>query len=96
MAYLFQSHKLFSIYLLQVLTIAVLAVLLTAPLGAVAVTLLGPLLLEKSVLPESGEAAPEPLSEKRAPLEQELEGLVTLLCCGIHNYGSKMSFLPDL
>lgn len=59
----------------QVLTIAVLAVLLTAPLGAVAVTLLGPLLLEKSVLPESGEAAPEPLSEKQAPLEQELEGL---------------------
>ena len=32
----------------QVLTIAVLAIIITAPVGAVAVTVLGPLLLQRS------------------------------------------------
>lgn len=36
------------IHFLQILTIAVLAIVLTAPLGAIAVSLLGPVLLTKT------------------------------------------------
>ncbi len=39
--------------MIQVLTIAVLAIFLTAPLGGIAISVLGPLLLSKEVETES-------------------------------------------
>lgn len=49
--------------LVQVLAIAVLAIFLTAPLGGIAISLLGPLLLSK----EAEVVVDETLDEKVAP-----------------------------
>ncbi len=60
------------------MTVAVLAVVLTAPLGAVATSLLGPMLLKKSDIPSDSDGEEAPKDEGKpeedlSPMPQEIE-----------------------
>ena len=73
-------------HFLQVLTIAVLAIVLTAPLGAIAVSLLGPVLLTKTkeeVEPETEEPqTQEPQSQESGHITSSTKGLF----CTVKDY----------
>ena len=74
------------IHFLQVLTIAVLAIVLTAPLGAIAVSLLGPVLLtktEEEVESETEEPqTQEPQSQESGHITSSTKGLL----CTVKDY----------
>lgn len=65
------------------MTVAVLSVVLTAPVGAVATSLLGPVLLKKSDTPNSDDGGEEASEEKEQtketlPRETEFNGRVAV------------------
>ncbi len=63
---------------MQVLTLAVLSIVLTAPLGAIAISLLGPVLLKKSEEPahENSDSVVDDLDGHRDQLRSNGKGEV--------------------